>query len=120
MTDETNTPITPNNTNNIEQGKTIAIISYITIFGLIAAFIMNNDKKNSFASYHIRQSLGLGITAIALSILSYIPFIGWLISMIGGILIIVLWIMGLISALNGEEKPVPVLGEKYQEWFKTI
>jgi len=45
--------------NTIEEGKTIAIIAYITIFGLLIAFLMNNDKKNSFASYHLRQSLGL-------------------------------------------------------------
>ncbi|QAA82890.1 hypothetical protein EI546_14695 [Aequorivita sp. H23M31] len=110
----------PVTTTLVEEGKTIAIIAYITIIGLIVAFVMNNEKKNSFASYHIRQSLGLGLTGIALSILSYIPFIGWLISMLGGLLLIVLWVMGLISAINGERKPVPVLGEKYQEWLKGI
>ena len=31
----------------------MAIIAYITIFGLIAAYFMNNDKKNPFASFHI-------------------------------------------------------------------
>lgn len=29
----------------IKEGKNIAIISYITIVGLIIAFVMNNDKK---------------------------------------------------------------------------
>ncbi len=48
-----------------EDAKKIAIIAYITIIGLIIAYVMNNDKKLPFASYHIRQSLGLGVTALA-------------------------------------------------------
>jgi len=108
------------NSPTVEEGKTIAIIAYITIFGLIIAFIMNNDKKNSFAAYHIRQSLGLGLTGLAIGVIGMLPFLGWIISFLGSIFILVLWVMGLISALNGEEKPVPVLGEKYQEWLKGI
>jgi uncharacterized membrane protein len=122
MEEETNTPPFSTNTpaNTMEEGKTIAIIAYITIFGLIAAFIMNTDKKNSFAAYHIRQSLGLGITGLALGVVNIIPILGWIVGILGSMLLIVLWVMGLISALNGQEKPVPVLGEKYQEWLKGI
>lgn len=104
----------------VEEGKTTAIIAYITVIGLIIAFIMNNDKKNTFAAYHIRQSLGIGLTGLALSVISVIPILGWIISVFGTIFILVLWVMGLINALNGQEKPVPLLGEKYQEWFKGI
>ena len=31
--------------NSVEEGKTIAIIAYLTIVGLIIAFVLNNDKK---------------------------------------------------------------------------
>ena len=48
---------TNNKTSVASEGKNIAIISYITIIGLIIAFVMNNDKKDAFASYHIKQSL---------------------------------------------------------------
>ena len=123
MNHETNTQINPDNTATthiIEEGKTIAIIAYITIVGLLIAFIMNNNKKNAFAAYHLRQSLGLGITGLALSIINVIPILGWIVSILGTIFLIVVWVMGLMSALNGKEKPVPVLGEKFQEWFKNI
>lgn len=106
--------------NSIEEGKTMAIIAYITIFGLLIAFIMNNDKKNSFTAYHLRQSLGLGATGLALSVINVIPILGWLISILGSLFLIVLWVIGLMGAINGQEKPVPVLGEKFQEWFKNI
>ncbi|TDN95413.1 hypothetical protein DET49_1018 [Salegentibacter sp. 24] len=39
--------------------KTIAIIAYLTVIGLVVAFVLNNDKRNEFASFHIKQSLGL-------------------------------------------------------------
>ncbi len=123
MKEETNTQFsgnTPSPTSTVEEGKTIAIIAYITIFGLLAAFIMNNDKKNSFAKYHIRQALGLGLTGLALGAVSWIPILGWILAPLGMIFLLVLWVIGLISALNGEEKPVPVLGDKYQEWFKGV
>lgn len=121
MNDESNSQIVQDESSSIiEEGKTIAIIAYITIFGLLIAFVMNNDKKNSFAAYHLRQSLGLGITGLALSVINVIPILGWLISILGSIFLIILWVMGLISALNGQEKPVPVLGNKFQEWFKGL
>ena len=121
MNDETNPQIATNNSSNIiEHGKTMAIIAYITIFGLLIAFIMNNDKKNTFAAYHIRQCVGLGAIGLASYIIGKVPFIGWIISILLSISLLVLWVIGLISAINGEEKPVPVLGEKFQEWFKNI
>jgi len=81
---------------------------------------MNNDKKNTFASYHIRKSLGIALVALALSLLNIIPILGWIISFLGFFLILFLWVMGLVNAMNSKEKPVPVLGKKFEEWFKNI
>lgn len=102
------------------EGKNIAIIAYITIIGLIIAFIMNNDKKNSFASYHIKQSLGIGLTSLALMVVGVIPILGWLVSFLGFFFIVFLWIMGLLNAINNKEQSVPVLGKKFETWFKNL
>jgi len=118
--DKSSSNIKEGTSNSIEEGKTMAIIAYITIFGLLIAFIMNNDKKNSFTAYHLRQSLGLGATGLALSVINIIPILGWLISILGSLFLIVLWVIGLMGAINGQEKPVPILGAKFQEWFKGI
>lgn len=117
MNEETDKEAKP--TNEIE-GKNIGIIAYLTIIGLIVAFVMNNDKKSPFATYHIRQSLGLLVTGLALSLVNIIPILGWIVSILGTFVLIYMWIMGLVNAANGEEKPVPILGEKYIEWFKGI
>lgn len=104
----------------VSEGKTIAIIAYITLIGLLIAFVLNMEKKNSFANYHIRQALGIGLTGLVLGMINIIPILGWVVSIIGFIVLFIMWVMGLLSALNGTEKPVFLLGEKYQEWFKGI
>lgn len=104
----------------VAEGKTIAIVAYLTIIGLIVAFVLNNEKKNSFASFHIRQSLGVMLTGLALGVVAMIPFLGWIVALFGWIFILILWVSGFLAALNGKRKPVMILGEKYQEWLGGI
>ncbi|HLR32197.1 MAG TPA: hypothetical protein VK074_06895 [Fodinibius sp.] len=104
----------------VAEGKNVAIIAYLTLIGLIIAFILNNDKKNGFASYHIRQSLGLCVTGLALWIVGLIPFLGWLISIIGSFVLLYMWVMGLMKAINGKRQPIPILGDRYSEWFSGL
>ena len=107
------------NTGTINEGKTIAIISYITIIGTIIAFIMNNDKHNSFAAFHIRQAIGLALLGVSVSILRNYISLGFVGNLLG-IGVIVLLVIGLIGAIQGEEKRVPLLGDQFQEWFRNI
>jgi len=62
--------------NSVEEGKTIAITSYILIVGVPIAMSMNSENKNSFASFHIRQSLGISLTFISLGLIisNFNPF----------------------------------------------
>jgi len=102
----------------VKDGKTTAIISYIWWIGLVIAFFMNNSTKNSFASFHIRQSLGLNLFSLAAGLVStYISgMLGWII----GVVAFIFWIIALIGAIQGEEKKVPLLGDQFQEWFKSV
>ena len=79
--------------------RTTDIVAYLSWIGLLVAFLAG-DKENS--KFHINQSLVIMI----FSLLAIIPCIGW----IWGIFMIVCWFMGIISAVNEEEKPVPVIG----------
>ena len=112
---------------NSDNGKTVAIVSYLTIIGWIIAYVMYGNKKQQLSAYHIRQSLGIMITGVLFYVLQFmllfVPFIGWLISLIMiplGLLLFVAWIMGLIAAINGEEKPVPYIGNKIQDILSSI
>jgi uncharacterized membrane protein len=80
---------------------------------------MNNDSKNTFASFHIRQALGIHITFYLLGLLIGM-FDSWLISSAFYIFIAVLGVYGLVMAIQGEKKEVPLMGAYYQNWFSTI
>jgi uncharacterized membrane protein len=105
-------------------GKTIAIISYFTWIGWIIAFVMFNSNKSQLAAYHIRQSLALMILGIIVYIIQimliFIPFLGWAIAALLWIGLVVLWVLGLVAAINGEEKPMPVIGPLAQNIFSGI
>ena len=108
-------------------GKTIAIVSYMTWIGWIIAYVMHGSNKTQIGAYHLRQTLLLHILVIAVWILQwilvFIPFIGWMFLWISWLLFIgllVLWILGLIAAINGEEKPIPLFGTWAQKMFAGI
>ncbi|MEL4454506.1 hypothetical protein [Lutimonas vermicola] len=103
----------------VQEGKTIAIISYITVIGTLIAFIMNQNKQNYFASFHIRQAIGIFVLGLLVNFLQRYTDFGWL-DMLLGIGVFILWIIGLIGAIQGEEKRVPLLGDQFQEWFRNI
>jgi len=95
-------------------GKNIAIIAHITLIGWIIALVMNGgDKKTEYASFYIRQMLGLMLFGI---VLSFIPIVGWFVNLA----MIALWIMSLLGALSGEKKETPVIGRLFQDWFKSV
>ena len=103
----------------IENGKSAAIVAYLTIVGTIIAYFMNNETKNSFASFHIRQALGIHITYFILGAFVSI-FDSWMVSYSFWIFIIILWGYGLVTAIQGEQKEVPLLGAQFQKWFSTV
>ncbi|MCZ4223642.1 DUF4870 domain-containing protein [Pedobacter rhodius] len=122
---------TNNNFTATDNGKTAGIISYFTIIGwLIAYFAMHKDNKTELGSYQLRQTLLFAIVSTV---------IGWGLGFVLGILIVstgvgaliyiayilqialfIIWLIGLIGAINGEKKPMPLIGEKAQTMFPGI
>lgn len=102
-----------------DNGKSIAITSYILIIGVLIAMSMNSENKNSFASFHIRQALGLSLTFIALgSLVGY--FNSMMITISMWVFVSILWSYGIITAIRGEMIPLPLLGKWFQKWFKAL
>ena len=87
---------------------------------------MHGNNKTQLGAFHLRQSLGLLLTAIAGVIvlmvvgfvLAFIPVLGWLLIPLlwlsFGAAMLVLSILGFLAALNRQVKPVPVVGALYQ------
>jgi len=104
---------------DVEQGKICAILAWFFPIGLIWFFVDENMKKNKFAGFHVKQSLVLAIAAIIINIAgTIIPVLGWFIILpIGNLIVFVFFIIGLIKAIQGEEKELPIIG-KFGEKFK--
>ena len=79
--------------------KTTSIVAYVTWIGLIIALVAGDKER---ARFHLNQALVIFLFGL----LTPIPCLG----QIWGIFIIVCWVMGLIAAINQEEKPVPLIG----------
>ncbi|HEX7617277.1 MAG TPA: hypothetical protein VF480_01010 [Verrucomicrobiae bacterium] len=61
-------------------------------------------------------------TKVRMVILMVIPIIGclvWPCLALFGVAMFVFWILGLVAAINGEMKPMPMVGPLYQKWFGT-
>jgi len=80
---------------------------------------MNSESKSTFASFHIRQALGIFITFFALGyVIGY--FDDWKVSSAFYLFFFILWIYGFMGALNGQQKSIPLLGGFYQKLFKNL
>ena len=98
--------------------KVYGILSYIGILVLVPLLA----GKTQFAKFHANQGLVLFIADIIFAViinisvfvLSLIPFvgaaIGGIISGVFGLGIFILMIMGIVNAVNGEMKPLPIIG----------
>ena len=107
------------NKETIEAGKVTAITSYILGIGVFIAMSMNAENKNPFATFHIRQGLGLTLTFISLGLIIS-NFDSLLISFPMWIFISILWSYGIFTAIKGETKPMPLLGSYFQKWLSNI
>ncbi|MBQ9123900.1 MAG: hypothetical protein IJY10_10495 [Lachnospiraceae bacterium] len=91
--------------------KVTGIVAYFTLIGWLIAYLAG-DKNG--AKFHLNQALVLAIAEIVLGfvggILGLIPIIGGLVSFVLSVLLFICWVLGLVGAIKGEEKPVPVVG----------
>jgi len=79
--------------------KTTGIVAYLSWIGFLIA-VLAGDKEG--AKFHINQALVI----LLFCLLVPIPCIGWA----WGVFMFVCWVMGLVAAINEEEKEVPLIG----------
>lgn len=112
-TNDTTSQFDPQDINN---NKGMSVLAYIGFLFLVPLLACRNSK---FARYHTNQGLVLFLLEFALGIvtgiLGLIPIagliIGGLLSAVGGIFTLVLMIMGIINAAQGQAKELPLIGK---------
>lgn len=115
-------PQTPSQ--EVEEGKAFAILSYaLSIIGLPFFLVPLIMRNNEFALYHAKQCLMIWLLAVVggvvSAILSFIC-IGVILGAALAVFVLVLTIIGIINAANGEQKPLILIGKWGEDWFKGI
>lgn len=90
--------------------KTMAIVAWFLFF----VPLLTEQKDSKFVKFHVNQSLNLVLLSVASYVVAsmlMVVLIGFLLIPLVGIGVFVLWIIGLLSAINGETKKLPVIGE---------
>ncbi|MEQ8199410.1 MAG: hypothetical protein ABRQ27_15660 [Clostridiaceae bacterium] len=93
---------------DIEKNKTMAALAYIVFF--LPLIVCPNSR---YGKFHANQGLVLLIVSVAGNIILRIlpSILEWTISSLFSIFIFILAIMGIVSALKGNAKRLPVIGE---------
>ncbi len=87
--------------NDAEENKLWAVIGY---FGLLCLIPLLAKKDSAFAQYHAKQGLVLTIVAFVLGFIPFVNLLAWIVTLI-------LFIIGIMNALNGKMAPLPVIGQ---------
>lgn len=107
-----------------DQSRLIASLSYITIIGWIVALILRQSEKpqSELGLFHLRQSFGLMAISFAASLIKIIlaPMGLGLIANLVFLAVFVLWVLGLIGAVQGKFYKVPFIGAWLQENLRFI
>lgn len=109
---------------DVEEGKAFAILSYVlSLIGIPFFLVPLIMRNNEFSLYHAKQCLMIWLIVIVGGVASMILTllcIGIILGIAVGVFCLVLDIMGIINASNGEQKPLPLIGKLGEEWFKGI
>lgn len=97
------------------------VLSYLfpVIGGLIVFFITSKEEVNT--KFHAVQSIVLGlIAAIAEAICGVIPFVGWIIGGVCGIVFLILAVLAIIKIVKDGEPELPIIGDITKMALKNI
>lgn len=114
---------------DVEVNKVYGILAYLGFLVIVPILLA---KESAYAKFHANQGLTLFIVEVGISIggniiiailglFTMIPFVGWIFGIIATIIGITIWllgiatlvfaVMGIINAVKGEAKELPIIGK---------
>jgi len=95
------------------------MLAYMTFVPAVVFLVMDPYNKNRFVRFHSLQCIFLWVAGFAcgilLSVVSMIPFLGWFAGvLLSGLLTIggiILWIVLVLKAYQGEMFKLPIIGD---------
>jgi uncharacterized membrane protein len=74
------------------------------------------EKENRFVRFHAMQSiLTFGFFFVLNAILHFIPFLGWVLMPLVGLVALIVWILLMMKAYKGEYYKLPIVGDMAEQ-----
>lgn len=88
-----------------------ALLSYLA--GILTGVIFYVlEKENKFVRFHAMQSiLTFGFFFVINIVLGFIPTVGWSMMPLVGIIQLILWVILMVKAYQGEHFKLPIVGD---------
>lgn len=86
---------------DVEKNKVMAIVAYFIFF----VPLLTDAKDSKFVKFHVNQAFLVFLMYVAAMFFSFF-LIGFILYPVA----FVFWILGLVSAINGEMKRLPIFG----------
>lgn len=83
------------------------------LLGLITGIIfVILEKENRFVRFHAFQSVFVSVALIILNtVLAFIPILGWLLALLLAPLSLILWLLLMFKAYQGQYFKLPIVGD---------
>lgn len=92
-----------------EKDVVMALLCYLWLLILIP--LLTDAKSDPYVKFHVKQGLVLLIASFGSMVLGVIPILGWILIPFYSLFILILAIIGIINALTGKEKALPLIGK---------
>lgn len=93
---------------DIANNKLMSVIAYLGVLVMIPLFIA---RESPYARYHTNQGLVLFLFSLLSYAAGFIPYIGWIIGAVISTFDLLLLIVGVLNAIKGEAKELPIIGK---------
>jgi uncharacterized membrane protein len=85
-------------------------LAYLTIIPAIIFLVVAPYNQSANVRFHCWQSIFLGVVAFVICFINIIPILGQIIFLIGMLGLLVIWILCVVKAFNGQRFVIPVIG----------
>lgn len=97
------------------------MLAYVTVIPAIIFLVMEPYNKNRFVRFHSFQCIFLAVACIVVQIvLSVIPIIGWILIPFFGLAVLVLFVILLLKAYQGQKFKLPVIGDMAEKQANAV
>jgi uncharacterized membrane protein len=86
-------------------------LAYVTFIPAVIFLVLAPYNQKPVIRFHAIQELGLTVVGILLHFFWVIPILGWIIWAVGGIALLIVWVLCIIKASQGSVFKLPFIGD---------